>query len=334
MEPRVSVLLPLRDAAATIDTALASVQRQREGRLECVVVDDGSRDDGALRVARAAGRDSRVRLLRTGRHGLVSALQEGLAACRAPFVARMDADDWMHRDRLALQLGRLEASPELAALGSHVRLFPRAALGPGMRSYEAWLNGLRSPEEVSREAFVECPLAHPTWLVRRELFERISYREAEWPEDYDLLLRWRAAGALLGVLPRRLHGWRHGPQRLSQRSPVYATDRFTACKAAFLASGFLDAHTHYGLWGYGETGRTLRRELASRGKRPGFILELHPGRIGNRIHGAPVHPPERLPELPRLPLIVSVAGLSARAEIRERLSAMGFREGSDFLCAA
>ena len=43
-EPAVSVLLPVRDAEATLGAALRSVARQSERRFECVVVDDGSRD--------------------------------------------------------------------------------------------------------------------------------------------------------------------------------------------------------------------------------------------------------------------------------------------------
>ena len=64
------------------------------------------------------------------------------------------------------------------------------------------------------------------------------------------------------------------------------------------------------------------------------MVELHPGRLGQVIDGAPVVPPERLPDLPRLPLLVSVAGVGPRALIREALGAMGRVEGRDFFCAA
>src|SRR5205085_494524 len=82
----------------------------------------------------------------------------GLAHCRAPLVARMDADDLMHRDRLAAQIAALRADPGLVAVGCHVRLFPRAGLTEGLRAYERWLNGIDSAERLRAEAFVECPL--------------------------------------------------------------------------------------------------------------------------------------------------------------------------------
>ncbi len=329
--PIVSVLLPFRDAAPTVEAALRSVLRQTEGRLECVAVDDGSRDDGASRVAAQAATDPRVRLLRGERRGLVASLGLGLHACRGRFVARMDADDWMHRARLAAQLALLADDPALGAVGCHVRLFPRTGLSQGMRAYEAWLNGLGSADDVHREAFIECPIAHPTLLARREL---VSYRETEWPEDYDLLLRWREAGVRVGVVPRRLHGWRDHPERLSRRDPRYGVDRFVACKAAFLAKGLLAGEASYVLWGFGGTGRSLARALRGHGKQLAAVVELHPGRLGQWIHGAPVVPPEALPDLPRRPLLVSVAGASARQEIRGALARMGFVEVRDYLCTA
>jgi hypothetical protein len=332
--PLFSVLLPARDAASTLDAALRSVLRQTERDFECVVVDDGSRDETA-RVARSfADRDARFRVLSLPTGGLVAALAAGLAACRGRFVARMDADDWMHRRRLEQQRAAFAADPALDACGTHVRLFPRAALGAGYRAYERWLASIDSPERVRREAFVECPVAHPTLAIRRALLVEVGYRDRGWPEDYDLVLRLLQAGHRIGVVPRRLLGWRVGSARLSRTHPAYSNASFTACRAHFLAQGFLAAHDRYGVWGYGGTGKALRRALAAHGKRPAYVVELHPGRIGEIIHGAPVIRPEALRAQPRLPLVVSVAGEVARAEIRAELAKLGLRELADFVCAA
>ncbi len=332
--PRVSILLPVRDAAATLPTALRSCLRQREARVEVVLVDDGSEDETARLAAAAAAADRRIRVLRTPPRGLVPALQAGLAACRAPFVARMDADDWMHRNRLVLQVDALEADPSLSAVGCHVRIFPRSGLLDGRRAYERWLNSIDSPERVCSDAFVECPVAHPALCFRRDVLEAFGWHDRGWPEDYDLVLRLIAAGRRIGVVPRRLLGWRDAPSRLSRRSPVYALERFTACKANYLAAGFLAGRSEYLLWGYGGTGRALRRALAALGRTPSHVIELHPGRLGQRIHGAPVVAPGALPGLRGTPLVVSVAGAEARSLIRAWLASMGFAEGADFVCAA
>ncbi len=332
--PRVSILLPVRDAAKTLGAALASVERQSEPDFECVVVDDGSRDGSAARAEEVARRDPRFRVLRLPRRGLVHALTEGLGHCRAPVVARMDADDLMHRDRLRLQLRALGARPDLAGIGCGVRIFPRRSLTPGRRRYEAWLNGLHSPEALLRDAFVECPVAHPALCVRREVLEAHPWQDGPWPEDYDLVLRILLGGGRLANLPRRLHLWRDHPARLSRNDPRYGLDRFTALRAHHLARGFLADRRDYVLWGYGGTGRALRRALAREGRLPSHIVEVHPRRLGGRIHGAPVVAPEALARLRGHPVIASVAGPGPRSEIRAHLASLGFRELEDFVCSA
>lgn len=332
--PLVSVLLPARDAAATLRPCLRSIQRQTEARWECVVADDGSRDETAAIVRRLAAEDERFRVLALPRRGLVRALNAGLELCHGAFVARMDADDLMHRRRLEEQLALLCQRRDLAAAGCHVRIFPRRLAGPGLRGYERWLNGIDGPEALARDAFVECPVAHPTLMIRGEHLREMGYREMGWAEDYDLVLRLLEAGRAIGMLPRRRLLWRHGPSRLSRRAPEYGPERFTDCKAYFLARSFLAGGDRFLLWGYGGTGRELCRALERHGKRPSHIIDLHPGRLGNRIRGAAVLPPEALRGLPRGPLLVSVAGARPRAEIRSALRALGRLETRDYVCCA
>jgi len=332
--PAVSVLLPVRDAEATLGASLRSVARQSERRFECVVVDDGSRDASLALAREQAARDPRFRVVAAPREGLVAALRAGLAHCHAPRVARMDADDWMHRERLAAQVAALKADPTLSGVGCHVRCFPRREVGPGLRAYETWLRSIDSPWRVRQEAFVECPLAHPTWMIRRDVLEAFAYRDAGWPEDYDLLLRLLGDGHRIGVVPRRLLGWRVHEARLSRTSPVYADARFTDCKAAHLAAGFLAGAASYLLWGYGATGRTLARALETHGRRLAAIVEIHPRRIGRTIRGAPVISRHALGAPRGIPLVASVAGAESRALIRAELARLGWRECVDYVCAA
>jgi glycosyltransferase involved in cell wall biosynthesis len=333
--PRVSVLIPARDAARTLAACLASVCRQSEPRFECVIVDDGSVDATRAIAERCAAADPRFRVVATPRRGIVPALLDGLAACRAPLVARLDADDLAHHRRLELQAAVLAEDPALAGVGCHVRVFPRAGLRPGLRAYEAWLRGIRDARAVRAERFVECPLPHPTWMLRRAELLAAPWRDAGWPEDYDLVLRWLEAGRRIGVVPRRLVAWRDGPARMWRTSPAYAPERFVACKAHFLARGPLRHGEEYLLWGHGATGRALRRALEREGRRPAAIVEIHPRRIGRRIGGAPVVRPEAIPAVRRgLPLVAAVSGPFARAEIRATCARLGLRDDADFWCAA
>ena len=193
---------------------------------------------------------------------------------------------------------------------------------------------MSSARDVALEAYVECPIAHPSLAIRREVLTLHRYRDMGWPEDYDLVLRLLAAGEALSVVPRRLLAWRDHPERLSRSSFRYDLERFVSCKAHHLSRGLLRGRKDYVLWGYGSTGRMLARALARLDLAPSHIVDVHPRRIGQRIRGALVIAPDALAALPVKPVVASVAGAGARREIREALTGLQYEEGRDFVCAA
>src|SRR5690348_807400 len=185
--PRVSVLLPVRNAAPWLAASLASLARQTLGDHEVIAVDDGSSDGSGALLERAAARDRRVRVLHTPPRGLPAALATALAAARAPLIARHDADDVSHRERLAAQAAHLAAHPRVAVVGARLRLFPAAATGAGMRRWARWHNALLDHAAMRRDALIDSPLAHGTALLRRGPLEAAGgWRERGWAEDMDL----------------------------------------------------------------------------------------------------------------------------------------------------
>ena len=322
------------NAGRWIAACLNSIRRQELESWECLLIDDGSTDDTLARAWEFHRRDARFRVLRQDRLGIVAALDHGLRAAEAPLIARMDADDLMAPSRLRLQRDRMMKDDDLSLLGTHVRFFPRDRLRDGNRRYEAWLNTLESDADIRAQAYIECPIAHPTWMARRRVLNMLRWRETSWAEDYDLLLRLLQAGHRAAVLPRPLHAWRLSDNRTSQVDERYALSAFQHCRAHYLASGPLAASTDYVLWGFGSTGRHLFQALKPHGRRPRWIVDVHPGRMGQRIHGATVIPHHTLSHIERLPIIVSVAGRTPRRRIRNALNAMGFAEGIDFWFAA
>ena len=118
--PRVSVLMPVFEAEPFLDEALTSIRTQTFADLECVCVDDGS-TDGSLRILRThAERDRRVRVLSRPNTGIVGALNDALEASRGSLIARMDADDTCHPERIARQIAWLEEHDDCAAVGTWV----------------------------------------------------------------------------------------------------------------------------------------------------------------------------------------------------------------------
>ncbi|MGH7788934.1 MAG: glycosyltransferase, partial [Candidatus Binatia bacterium] len=252
--PRVSVVLPLRDAAATLADALHSLAAQSLADFECLLVDNGSQDASPAIAAAAAARDARFRVLRAD-GGLVQALNHGVEAARAGLIARMDADDLAHPRRLERQWQLLHDDAGLSVASCLVECFPAAALGDGMRRYQAWLNGLCTPEAIRDALFVESPIAHPSAMLRRQaLVEAGGYRAFDGPEDYDLWLRLLLHGHRAAKVPEVLLRWRDSPRRLSRVDRRYHRRRFLATKIEHFPAA-VTRGTPLQIWGAGPTGR-------------------------------------------------------------------------------
>lgn len=339
---RVSILMPCRDAAAHLPGAIDSVRAQSFEDYEVVVVDDGSTDETFGILYTWAQQDGRVRVLQTHGRGLVAALASGLAAARGEIVARMDADDIAEPDRLARQLELMESDPRIAACGTGVEYFPPDEVRDGARRYEAWLNSLTSHEEIARDIFVECPIPHPTLMIRRSVLLGVGgYRELGWPEDYDLILRVWAGGYGMAKVDQVLYRWRESPERASRTDERYSSQAFLRLKVHFLLRTLLGGGREAVVWGAGPTGKKLALALQEEGARVAAFIDLDPDKIGQEIHGAPVISPAELGRFARPggaqedALVIGAVGQAgARAEIREALSAAGMKELDDFIMAA
>ncbi|HEY2374036.1 MAG TPA: glycosyltransferase [Gaiellaceae bacterium] len=204
-EPRVSVVLPVRDGGSHLEQAVESILGQTFDDLELVAVDDGSTDETPRILSALAARDRRVRVQRLEPTGLVAALNAGIGQARGVYVARMDADDVSLPRRLELQVAELDARPALGVLGTQVRY-----INAGGSAIGVWR--LPVGEALVRwSLFFGTALAHPSVMARRELLVAHVYRaEAPHAEDYDLWAR-LSTQTELDNLPdllfeRRVHG--------------------------------------------------------------------------------------------------------------------------------
>lgn len=338
-----AVLMPARNAGRWIEATLASVLAQTWGDFTLLLVDDGSTDDTAALASRTAQGDPRLQLVPGPGRGIVAALEAGRAAL-APsvrYVARMDADDLMHPERLALQVAALEAEPDLAVVASRVALLRDFEPGDdagidadGMARYVAWLNTLDTPASVAREMFVESPVCHPAVMMRRDALAAVGgYQDPPWTEDYDLWLRLHLAGHRFRVLPEVLHTWRDHGRRTTRTDPRCAPDRFPVLKAHYLVRRF---GRELRLWGAGRDGKRLARALEAEGAQITCFVDIDPRKVGGVRRGqVPVVGADALRGPGDGPPIVSAVGIPrARAEIRDALDAKGYQEGVDYVCAA
>lgn len=332
--PRVSILMPVRNEGRYLPAALTSIFNQTLKEWELVVVDDGSTDVTPSILLDAARHDPRVRTIRCAGRGLVAALNEGLAACRAPLVARMDGDDISHPRRLEHQAAYLEANPDIGLVACTIRHFPRNGLKQGMRAYETWQNSLDSHEAIIRDLYVESPFVHPSIMTRRTVLESLcGYRNCRWPEDYDLWLRMAASGIRFARLPHVHFFWRDHPRRATRTLDDYALSAFRSCKFFHLQSSFLKGVSEVVIAGAGLEGRAWQRLLTASGIAVSCWLDVDPRKTGRTLHGAPIVHPLQF-EHSGTKMLVAIGVRGARTEFRRLVLPMGLREGLDFICVA
>lgn len=337
--PSVSVLMPCYNAAATLEEAIESVLGQTLRELELVAVDDGSSDATGRMLEAWVKRDVRVRPLALPHARMIPALNAGLAACRGPLIARMDADDRSHPHRLSRQVEYLQSHPDIAVVGCLAEGFPAAEVREGFRIYLDWLNSLVSPEEIARQIYVESPLAHPSVMMRREWIARMGgYQEHGWPEDYDLRLRLHLEGARLAKVPEVLLFWREHEGRLTRTDSRYSVENFLRAKAHYLAAGLLRGREAVILWGAGQMGRRLSKHLLRLNVPLVAFVDVNPGKIGGRRRSLPVLSPEELPgwwaRYERPIVLAAVRARGARSLIRAQLEGMALKEGKDWWAVA
>lgn len=337
-DPAVSILMPAWNAAATLPAALDSLLGQTYRDFELLVVDDGSSDDTPAILTAYAERDNRLRPLRIEHGGIVAALQGGLAQARGRHVARMDADDICHPERLALQSQHLDEHPETGLVASRVTFGGNAEACGGFVRYIQWTNSLLDHAAISLGRFRESPLAHPSVMFRRELVERHGgYAHGPFPEDYELWLRWLEAGVRMEKLPESLLTWNDPPGRLTRTHANYSDEAFTALRIRYLAR-WLARHNPFQpeVWiiGAGRTSRRRARPLRDHGVVIKAWIDIDPRKLGNTVEGLPVLGRESMPRPGGGFFLAFLAGHGAAEELAEYLTAQGYVMGRDYLLAS
>jgi glycosyltransferase involved in cell wall biosynthesis len=226
-QPEVSVLLPVRNGGPWLEPALESLWRQTLEPFEVIALEDGSTDGSAEVLARQT--DPRLRVISTGGVGMAAALNRGLDEARAPLVARHDADDLSHEDRLRRQAAFLGCRRDVDVLASVADY-----VGPGGEAIQNdWVRAVRAghdlaltPEDLAHLLPVTCCITHGSVMARAAaLRDACGYRAEFWPaDDYDLWLRLLPRHRF-AKLPSRLYTYRVHPAQHGES----AKSRQTGC---------------------------------------------------------------------------------------------------------
>ncbi len=332
--PVVSVVLPVRNAADTIDECLDSICRQSYERFEVVVVDDGSTDNSLTKIKHWCDRDRRIQYYQQPPLGLVFALNKGLTLAKGEYIARMDADDVMLENRLQAQVEYLNRHPNITLVATQVELFPNHRVTPAYQEYIRWQNQCLTSRDIVDEIYVESPIAHPSVMMRRKAYLKLGgYRQGDFPEDYDLWLRMISRGMNLAKLPQVLLKWRDYGQRTSRIDNRYHKHKFDQLRAWHLARDpRIQTRRPLVLWG---AGRKTRKRVALSGIRPALWVDVDANKIGKSYLGAKVEHYSWLcgnSYRALKPFILSyVNNHGARELITKELHRYGFSRGDDYL---
>ncbi len=208
--PLVSVIMPTYNRGPRLVEAIESVLAQTYPAVELIVVDDGSTDDTAQRLAAYRGRITTT--LSQPNQGQAAARNQGIRASTGAFIAFLDDDDLMFPTKIAQQMRYLQNHPEVGLVTCrHYRMD------------EAGNKVSRAGLLPEGEVFSQLALSDFIWagapLLRRECLETVGEFDTNLPwrgrfaEDWDLWLRLAGAGVRFGCVQELLGAYRLTPIR-------------------------------------------------------------------------------------------------------------------------
>ncbi len=198
--PLISVVMPVHNARPFPDESINSILEQTLSAFEFVIFDDASTDGSVELLREWSRRDGRIHLHEGNKRlGLSGSSNAVVAKARAPIVARMDADDIAHPDRLRRQWHVIESRPDVAVIGTLCNGIDRS--GREVRPRDRW-------RLVRRSVYI--PFPHGSAMFRREVFDQVGgYDETSGGgEDQDLFLRMATRGRVV-TLPDVLYSYRY-----------------------------------------------------------------------------------------------------------------------------
>jgi len=160
--PKLTVLMPAYNAGKFIAEAIRSVLEQSFKDFELLIVNDGSIDD-TVKIAESFN-DPRIVLINQENKGVAAALNFGLSHARADYIARFDADDICHPERLKIQYEFITTYPEYSIVGSAAEYVDADGHYIFTHHPAGHLN-----EEIQQLKYSVCPFIHSSVIYKKDL---------------------------------------------------------------------------------------------------------------------------------------------------------------------
>ena len=331
IKPKVSVILPFFNAEKTISRAIKSIAEQSFSEFELILIDNNSTDK-SLNIAKEwSKKDSRVVVTSEEKQGVVFASNKGFEIAQGIYVARMDADDFAFKTRIEKQAKFLDDNPEYGAVAGLVEYVPHCEQTAGFKRYVDWSNTIVTYNEIKKEQFVEMPLVNPTAMWRRIVSKEFGmYRHGDFPEDYEMWLRWLSKGIKIAKIPEIVLKWYDSENRLTRTNSEYSDEAFFKIKTVYLAKWLKrnnPFHPNVVVWGASKVSRKRTIPLKENGIEIAFYIDIKKRTNLDRevIHFEKIPPPNEIF------ILVYMKQKDARKEIQLFLEERGFIKGENYL---
>jgi len=226
-QPLVTVILPCYNAQLYVEEAVRSIIKQSYTNLEIIAIDDCSTDDTAKILVSLANEDSRIQFIQNEINlKLVATLNLGIELSTGKYIARMDADDIAHPDRLKYQIEVMERDSSIVICGAALISFTKD--GNEAKRYFSLKN-----DEIKADALFNSPFVHPCVVLRKKTLTdfKLNFDENfEYAEDYHLWQRMLIHGKGIN-LPRFLLKYRILDTSQTARSNKNEMKRFETISA-------------------------------------------------------------------------------------------------------
>ena len=329
--PKVTVVLPFFNAGKTLSRAAESIVGQEFSHWECILVDNNSTDGSREIALSLETRDSRFRLISEKRQGVMFASNRGYEEARGGYIARMDADDVARPGRLRLQIDFLDQNPSYGAVAGLVNHVGDPETTEGFRRFVEWSNSVVSYDEIYNRRFIEAPIVNPTAMWRRETMEQFGpYRSGDFPEDYEMWLRWLDQGVKIAKVPEVVLDWHDSEGRLTRTDPIYSDRAFYEIKSRYLAKWLIGNNSHHpGIWVWGAS--RISRRRAKILEREGVRIDVFIDTKKSRQLDREVIFYEDLPPSGKGFILTYIRQMNNREKIQAFLEGRGYTEGKDYL---
>lgn len=179
--PKITVYMPSHNYGRFIERAVESVFAQTLKDWELIIIDDGSTDDTSERVKKYEGRP-RVRVVRQSRKGLSVSNNIALRLANGRYLMRLDADDYLDENALAVMAGALDRKPEVGLVYPDYWIVDEDG---------EVLEAVRRKKIGTEARLLDLPAHGACTMIRKEcLIELGGYEESIPCQDgYDLWLR-------------------------------------------------------------------------------------------------------------------------------------------------